>query len=78
MNPVAALLVALAAAVSASPTLAERARDKCPQVIEDACFERAEKCQEEKGDFSCPFVAAEFCPCFDTYKICMKSYKCSY
>ncbi|OAQ90252.1 hypothetical protein VFPFJ_04411 [Purpureocillium lilacinum] len=85
MKAVAALLVALVAAVSASPVLSERA---------DQCAGIAAACTQKVTDHStphlyltptpstchvdtlCPVDVARFCPCYHVAKDCIKDAGC--
>ncbi|KAL3963160.1 hypothetical protein ACCO45_000164 [Purpureocillium lilacinum] len=74
MKAVAALLVALVAAVSASPVLSERA-DQCAGIAA-ACTQKETECRAQHVDTLCPVDVARFCPCYHVAKDCIKDAGC--
>ncbi|KAJ6437240.1 autophagy regulatory protein Atg2 [Purpureocillium lavendulum] len=74
MKAVAALIVALTAAVSASPVLSERG-DQCDAIVQE-CNAKQTECQAQHPYIECPVDVSRFCPCYHVAKECIKDAGC--
>ncbi|UNI23285.1 hypothetical protein JDV02_009114 [Purpureocillium takamizusanense] len=72
----AAILVALVAAVSASPARSKKGDEDPCVAIKAGCTKEETECQDRWAFIECPPYVERFCPCYNKAKYCIKKAGC--